>query len=68
MDINKCIQIVLAMDSDQRTYVYEKIAPKCNPMQAMHLQMIFNNAQAIWSQQNAHRQSNNTHQNPQQAS
>lgn len=50
MDINKCIQIVLAMTSDQRTYVYEKVAPKCNPVQAMQLQAIFGQAQRIWEQ------------------
>lgn len=52
MDLNQCIQIVLAMTSDQRTYVYEKVAPKCNPIQMMQLQAVFGQAQNIWNQQN----------------
>ena len=68
MDINKCIQIVLTMTPDQRTFVYEKVSKKCNPIELMQLNAIFQNAQHIWEQHDANTKSNNPNADPKQAS
>lgn len=57
MDINSCSQIVLRMNSDQRTYVYEKVSKKCPPHLLTQLNLIFGQAQSIYEAQEKKTQS-----------